>query len=122
MWIRSKNKEVLVNVSEFEVLPNIGEDTYTVYGYVDRSSTELGVYSCHKKALNVLDKIQNSLEHSNNSVFQMPQNEDVELTFEEFQEINNKYNYSMVFCNQFKCLSTDEYEKLVKSLIKEGFR
>ena len=122
MWIRSKNKEVLVNVSEFEVLPNIGEDTYTVYGYVDRSSTELGVYSSHKKALNVLDKIQNSLEHSNNSVFQMPQNEDVELTFEEFQVINNKYNYSMVFCNQFKCLSKDEYEKLVKSLIKEGFR
>lgn len=39
MWIRSKNKEVLVNVSEFNALPNIGEDTYTVYGYVDRSST-----------------------------------------------------------------------------------
>ena len=49
-------------------------------------------------------------------------NNDVELTFEEFQEINNKYNYSMMFCNQFKCLSKDEYEKLVKSLIKEGFR
>lgn len=122
MWIRSQNKEGLLNVSEFEVLPNIGEDTYTVYGYVDRRSTELGVYSSNKKALNALDKIENSLDYPYNSVFQMPQDKDVELTFEEFQEINNKYNYSMTFSDKFKDLSKDEYEKLVKSLIEEGFR
>lgn len=124
MWIRTQNKYILANVNSIRICKCDldGCVYYSIHGHYDRYEQSLGYYSTKEKALNVLDKIQNSLEHSNNSVFQMPQNEDVELTFEEFQEINNKYNYSMVFCNQFKCLSNDEYEKLVKSLIKEGFR
>lgn len=42
------------------------------------------------------------------------------MTFEEFKEINDKYNYLMMFSNKLKAMSKDEYEKLVKSLI-EGF-
>lgn len=40
------------------------------------------------------------------------------MTFEEFKEINDKYNYSMMFSNKLKVMSKEEYEELVKSLIE----
>lgn len=40
------------------------------------------------------------------------------MTFEEFKEINDKYNYSMMFSNKLKAMSKEEYEELVKSLIE----
>lgn len=42
------------------------------------------------------------------------------MTFEEFKEINEKYNYSMMFSNKLKAMSKEDYEKFVNSLI-EGF-
>lgn len=40
------------------------------------------------------------------------------MTFEEFKEIDDKYNYSMMFSNKLKVMSKEEYEELVKSLIE----
>lgn len=40
------------------------------------------------------------------------------MTFDEFKEINDKYNYSMMFSNKLEAMSKEEYEELVKSLIE----
>ena len=40
------------------------------------------------------------------------------MTFDEFKEINDKYNCSMMFSNKLEAMSKEEYEELVKSLIE----
>ena len=40
------------------------------------------------------------------------------MTFDEFKEINDKYNCSMMFSNKLEAMSKDEYEKLLNSLIE----
>ena len=70
MWIRSQRRNTLVNINFMRVI-NDGNYCLICGATTDGCDCELGVYSSHKKALNVLDKIQNSLEHSYNSVFQM---------------------------------------------------
>lgn len=75
MWIRSQDRLRLQYVNRFEIEHFENKEIATITGH----GWFLGEYSTEEKALNVLDKIQNSLEHSNNSVFQMPQNEEVEV-------------------------------------------
>lgn len=72
MWIRSQNLKALVNIQNIEM---DGECEIWGLGY----ATLLGKYSTEEKALKVLDKIQNSLEYPYNSVFQMPQDDEVEV-------------------------------------------
>lgn len=45
----------------------------------DKASYDLGRYSSKEKALKVLDAIEESLEYPYNEVFEMPQDEDVEV-------------------------------------------
>lgn len=72
MWIRSQNLKALVNIQNIEM---DGECEIWAFG----CATLLGKYSTKEKALKVLDKIQNSLEYPYNSVFQMPQDDEVEV-------------------------------------------
>ena len=70
MWIRSQNLKALVNIQNIEM---DGECEIRALGY----STLLGKYSTKEKALMVLDKIESYLQYSRNTVFQMPQDDEV---------------------------------------------
>ncbi len=81
MWIRSQNKYILANVNSLRICKcDIDGCTYySIHGNYDRYEQELGVYSSKEKALKVLDAIEESLEYPYNEVFEMPQDEDVEV-------------------------------------------
>lgn len=70
MWIRSQSLAVLVKATEICIE---GKTKIWADGYL------IGKYSTEAKALMVLDKIENCLECPYNEVFQMPQDEDVEV-------------------------------------------
>ena len=81
IWIRSQNKEILMNLEYFEIQePNYEEVKAVIFssGYI------LGRYSTKEKALKVLDMIETHLEdleykiHNREFVFQMPDDEDIE--------------------------------------------
>ena len=40
------------------------------------------------------------------------------MTFKEFKEINEKYNYSTMFNSKSRAMSKEEYEERVKDLIE----
>lgn len=70
MWIRSQSLTVLVNTKEICI-----EDKRKIWaeGYL------IGKYSTEEKALKVLDDIESHLKGPYGIVFQMPQDEEVEL-------------------------------------------
>ena len=70
MWIRSQNLTVLVNAKEICI-----EDKTKIWaeGYL------IGRYSTEEKALKVLDRIEELIQHQYKLTFQMPQDEDVKL-------------------------------------------
>lgn len=78
MWVRSQNKEVLVNVNDVCFF-KIKKDSYQFrcYGYGDDYYI-LGEYSTEEKALIVLDMIEKVSMYSGNTLFQMPQDDEVE--------------------------------------------
>ena len=79
MWIRSQDKEMLLNCEGFDILD---EDTiWFIYG----CNTTLATYSTEEKALKVLDMIEKHIENMYIGIgnymgkpFQMPQEEDLE--------------------------------------------
>ena len=79
MWIRSQSKKSLSNVNQLIINNTKDESKYYIFGYSERGSDTLGVYSTQEKALNVLDYIEDSLEYPHNTVFQMPQDDEVEV-------------------------------------------
>lgn len=84
MWIRTQNKYILANANSFRIRKDSIDDWvyYAINGHYDRYEQELGIYSTKEKALKVLDQIQDnmeSFEHEPTMVFQMPQDEEVEL-------------------------------------------
>lgn len=76
MWIRSQSKNALVNINFMRVI-NDGNFCLICGATTDGFDCELGIYSSEKKALRVLDEIQEHLE-SYTDAFQMPADEDVE--------------------------------------------
>ena len=82
MFIRSQNKDVLVNVNDicFNKLNIHSEIIYQFrcYGYGDDYYI-LGEYSTEKKALKVLDEIQKRTEYIYPKAYQMPQDDEVVL-------------------------------------------
>lgn len=68
MWIRSQSLAVLVKVNEICI-----EDKTKIWadGYL------IGKYSTEEKALLVLDMIEKVAMYPGNTLFQMPQDEDV---------------------------------------------
>ena len=79
MWIRSQDKEVLLNVNQVAINNTKDESEYYIHGYSERGIDILGIYSSECKSLMVLDKIESYLEYSHNIVFQMPQDDEVGL-------------------------------------------
>lgn len=81
MWIRSQNNYILANVYSLRICKDDidGCVYYSIHGHYDRYEQELGVYSTKEKALKVLDDIEHSLEYPYNSVFKMPQDDEVEV-------------------------------------------
>lgn len=96
MWIRSQRRNTLVNINFMRVI-NDGNYCLICGATTDGCDCELGVYSTEEKGLKVLDEIQHSImtEHQfridelnctrnyfgkeYNEIYQMPQDEDVEV-------------------------------------------
>ena len=73
MWIRSQGRKILTEIHNLDI-----DDINQIWD----GSSLLGKYSSEEKALKVLDQIQDnmeSFEHEPTMVFQMPQDEDVEV-------------------------------------------
>lgn len=89
IWVRSQDKEMLVEASNFRIFEGLDKGKVSYYT-VDIDSDlpqhpftfELGRYSTKEKALKVLDKIEmaifNRFYDSESVVFQMPQDYEVE--------------------------------------------
>lgn len=76
IWIRSQDKERLVNCNSFVVTDN-SRFEYILEGYeINGDCTILGKYSTKQKAIKALDMIQ---EHIAKHIFQMPQDAEVEI-------------------------------------------
>lgn len=78
MWIRSQTKSALVNINFMRVI-NDGNFCLICSATTDGCDYELGVYSTEEKALKVLDRIEELIQHQYKLTFQMPQDEDVEV-------------------------------------------
>lgn len=95
MWIRSQNKRILSNVDEV-LVTFVDENKCFISGFWGTGSDTLGVYSSRKKALKVLDEIQEAIEDTDYyridnighgtyalangvQVYQMPQDDEVEV-------------------------------------------
>lgn len=73
MWIRSQDRKILTEIHNLDI-----DDINQIWD----GSSLLGKYSTEEKALKVLDQIQYNMEpfeHEPTMVFQMPQDEDVEV-------------------------------------------
>lgn len=81
MWIRSQNEKALINTNNFKVVERSGSSMFK-YPYCIETRTEngfiyLGEYSTMKKALKVLDEIEDTL-YCLNGFYQMPEDNEVE--------------------------------------------
>lgn len=80
MWIRSQDKWLLTNVDTSNgIMINEYPDECLISLEYANTSFKLGEYSSKEKALNVLDIIQDDIEYPHNIVFQMPQDDEVEV-------------------------------------------
>ena len=70
MWVRSQNKRILTEIHDVEI--DIG---CKVWG----SGMLIGEYTTEEKALLVLDMIEKVAIYPGNALFQMPQDEEVEV-------------------------------------------
>jgi len=79
VWIRSQSENWLVLASEFYVKTKDGNDGVSDVLTIDNQP--LATYSTYKKALKVLDMIQNFIKSRINEdmVFQMPSDEEVKI-------------------------------------------
>lgn len=77
MWIRSQDKESLVNCEVFGLLKNIKIDEIGGYSIINERGYSLGDYSSKEQALKVLDLIQKELDKECLKPFQMPVNNGV---------------------------------------------
>lgn len=75
MWIRSQNLFTLVKCERL-FARQCASDSFCV---IEAGVITLGSYSTLDKALKVLDEIQKQIKYPYNEVFQMPQDEDVEV-------------------------------------------
>ena len=63
LWIRSQDKTILMKVNRICFERNI-DDEPTIYGYENYDNYErLGIYKTKERALEVLDEIQEYIQH-----------------------------------------------------------
>lgn len=82
IWIRSQDKTSLIECKKIDICER--QDKYEFvanYKYYDGDETydDLGEYSTKEKAVKALDMIQEHIAKHSNSVFQMPQDAEVEI-------------------------------------------
>lgn len=75
MWIRSQDLYTLIKCERLSVRQCITQK----HCVIGDECIVLGEYSTSDKALKVLDKIQKQIEYSYTEVFQMPQDDEVEI-------------------------------------------
>ena len=64
MWIRSQNREILINIKRLFV--NEIVENKKISGYsIDSGGIELGRFSTKQKALDVMDEIEKQLQNNN---------------------------------------------------------
>lgn len=68
MWIRSQDRKILTEIHNLDI-----DDINQIWD----GSSLLGKYSSEEKALLVLDMIEKVSMYTGNTLFQMPQDEDV---------------------------------------------
>lgn len=76
MWIRSKNREVLVNVKAIAIDVNTEHHYFAIKGFSGAMYYLLGVYKTKEKAMSVLDELQFRIARSESGVYQMPKDDD----------------------------------------------
>ena len=77
MWIRSQNKEYLINTNYFEIEDYDESLAFDIDARVEDKWVTLGTYSTKEKALKVLDEIEETM-CDGNEFYQMPENNEVE--------------------------------------------
>ena len=70
MWIRSQDKKILTEIHDVEI-----DSANQIWG----SGSLIGEYSTEEKALLVLDMIEKVSMYSGNTLFQMPDDDEVEV-------------------------------------------
>lgn len=78
MWIRSQNGDTLTRYDLLEIV-DFSKGVYVVTALANGGPYQLGEYTTKEKASKVLDKIQFYLENETRKVFQMPQDDEVEV-------------------------------------------
>lgn len=88
MWIRSQDDRLLIDANKIYVggmddpKYQIGDFNYKIYNIGERCNYFLGNYSSKEKAMRVLDEIENQLNEfdlEGTVVYQMPQDDEVEV-------------------------------------------
>lgn len=88
MWIRSQDDRLLIDANKIYVggtddpKYQMGDFKYRIYNIGESCNYFLGNYSSKEKAMRVLDEIENQLnefDFEGTVVYQMPQDEEVEL-------------------------------------------
>lgn len=89
MWIRSQNKELLVDTKTLGIKHEVNGYCQILFEEFIDQYIVLGEYSTTEKALKVLDMVQETIEYGNktikkekhelhtNKVFEMPQDDEV---------------------------------------------
>ena len=79
MWVRSQNKDLLIDVKAIYWGKKAYVDSYMVYTkdllLNTTADIELGFYKTSEKAMQVLDDLQCRIARSESGVFQMPEDE-----------------------------------------------
>lgn len=89
MWIRSQNKELLVDTKTLGIKHEVADYCQILFKEFSDQYIVLGEYTTTEKALKVLDAVQETIEYGNktikkekhelhtNQVFEMPQDDEV---------------------------------------------
>ena len=74
MWVRSQNKEALIDVKAFDIVKR--KANFHIVGYlksVNDNGFYLGIYKTEEQVKKILDELQCRIARSESSVFQMPE-------------------------------------------------
>ena len=77
MWVRSQNKEALIDVKAFDTVKD-KEKIYIIccQKTIGDNYIYLGIYKNQEKAMQVLDDLQCRIARSESGVYQMPEDEE----------------------------------------------
>lgn len=72
MWVRSQNREVLINVNNLYINQR-GNEYSIIVDYCNDNWFALGTYKSKERAIEVLDDIQHYLDENWSETFEMPE-------------------------------------------------